>query len=181
MAKTTVAVKTNPPINPNNSVSHLLPGPVQDQLHRHPLVCPFWLADKLHHVNIFAPQPRAVSSDQNNIARCITALARHGKQGRVSEYDKVMPPIRAGIAEIFFFKEFPCQEKASHRKSQASKHRQNGSLQRLGHCPESFCCVDCAGGRSDHLEATPGIEPGYTDLQSAASPLRHVALFPDAE
>jgi hypothetical protein len=25
------------------------------------------------------------------------------------------------------------------------------------------------------LEATPGIEPGYTDLQSAASPLRHVA------
>ena len=26
------------------------------------------------------------------------------------------------------------------------------------------------------LEATPGIEPGYTDLQSAASPLRHVAL-----
>ncbi len=26
------------------------------------------------------------------------------------------------------------------------------------------------------LEATPGIEPGYTDLQSVASPLRHVAL-----
>lgn len=26
------------------------------------------------------------------------------------------------------------------------------------------------------LEATPGIEPGYTDLQSAASPLRHVAI-----
>src|ERR1700761_7623978 len=25
------------------------------------------------------------------------------------------------------------------------------------------------------LEATPGIEPGFTDLQSAASPLRHVA------
>jgi hypothetical protein len=25
------------------------------------------------------------------------------------------------------------------------------------------------------LEATPGIEPGCTDLQSAASPLRHVA------
>ena len=25
------------------------------------------------------------------------------------------------------------------------------------------------------VEATPGIEPGYTDLQSAASPLRHVA------
>ena len=25
------------------------------------------------------------------------------------------------------------------------------------------------------MEATPGIEPGYTDLQSAASPLRHVA------
>jgi hypothetical protein len=25
------------------------------------------------------------------------------------------------------------------------------------------------------LEATPGIEPGYADLQSAASPLRHVA------
>ncbi len=27
------------------------------------------------------------------------------------------------------------------------------------------------------LEATPGIEPGYADLQSDASPLRHVALF----
>ena len=26
------------------------------------------------------------------------------------------------------------------------------------------------------LEATPGIEPGYTDLQSVASPLRHVAI-----
>jgi hypothetical protein len=26
------------------------------------------------------------------------------------------------------------------------------------------------------LEATPGIEPGFTDLQSAASPLRHVAF-----
>jgi hypothetical protein len=25
------------------------------------------------------------------------------------------------------------------------------------------------------LEATPGIEPGYTALQAAASPLRHVA------
>jgi hypothetical protein len=25
------------------------------------------------------------------------------------------------------------------------------------------------------LEAPPGIEPGYTDLQSAASPLRHGA------
>ena len=27
-----------------------------------------------------------------------------------------------------------------------------------------------------YVEATPGIEPGYADLQSAASPLRHVAL-----
>src|SRR5690349_4058819 len=27
------------------------------------------------------------------------------------------------------------------------------------------------------MEATPGIEPGYADLQSAASPLRHVALL----
>jgi hypothetical protein len=26
------------------------------------------------------------------------------------------------------------------------------------------------------LEASPGIEPGYTDLQSAASPLRHEAF-----
>ncbi|MEN9874579.1 MAG: hypothetical protein RL186_1476, partial [Pseudomonadota bacterium] len=26
------------------------------------------------------------------------------------------------------------------------------------------------------LEASPGIEPGYADLQSAASPLRHEAL-----
>ena len=25
------------------------------------------------------------------------------------------------------------------------------------------------------MEATPGIEPGFADLQSAASPLRHVA------
>ena len=31
-----------------------------------------------------------------------------------------------------------------------------------------------------NLEATPGIEPGYTDLQSAASPLRHVALVVSA-
>jgi hypothetical protein len=30
---------------------------------------------------------------------------------------------------------------------------------------------------ASELEATPGIEPGYTDLQSAASPLRHVAWF----
>jgi hypothetical protein len=28
----------------------------------------------------------------------------------------------------------------------------------------------------EQVEATPGIEPGYADLQSAASPLRHVAL-----
>ena len=27
------------------------------------------------------------------------------------------------------------------------------------------------------MEATPGIEPGYTALQAAASPLRHVANF----
>ena len=27
----------------------------------------------------------------------------------------------------------------------------------------------------ERMEATPGIEPGFTDLQSAASPLRHVA------
>ena len=27
-----------------------------------------------------------------------------------------------------------------------------------------------------NLEAAPGIEPGYTDLQSAASPLRHAAI-----
>jgi|KBSMisStaDraftv2_1062788.scaffolds.fasta_scaffold83942_1 hypothetical protein len=27
------------------------------------------------------------------------------------------------------------------------------------------------------LEATPGIEPGFADLQSAASPLRHVAPY----
>ncbi len=26
------------------------------------------------------------------------------------------------------------------------------------------------------MEAPPGIEPGYTDLQSAASPLRHGAF-----
>ncbi len=29
------------------------------------------------------------------------------------------------------------------------------------------------------MEAEPGIEPGYTDLQSAASPLCHPALFPE--
>ena len=29
---------------------------------------------------------------------------------------------------------------------------------------------------AENLEAPPGIEPGYTDLQSAASPLRHGAL-----
>lgn len=28
----------------------------------------------------------------------------------------------------------------------------------------------------ENLEASPGIEPGYTDLQSAASPFRHEAL-----
>lgn len=32
-----------------------------------------------------------------------------------------------------------------------------------------------SGKCQDFLEATPGIEPGYADLQSAASPLRHVA------
>ena len=31
------------------------------------------------------------------------------------------------------------------------------------------------------LEATPGIEPGCTDLQSAASPLRHVAYLVGAK
>ena len=30
------------------------------------------------------------------------------------------------------------------------------------------------------LEAPPGIEPGYTDLQSAASPLRHGAVSTSA-
>jgi hypothetical protein len=29
--------------------------------------------------------------------------------------------------------------------------------------------------REQGMEATPGIEPGFADLQSAASPLRHVA------
>ena len=36
-----------------------------------------------------------------------------------------------------------------------------------GRCPKLQTVGD--------LEATPGIEPGYADLQSAASPLRHVA------
>jgi hypothetical protein len=31
------------------------------------------------------------------------------------------------------------------------------------------------GGLGEIMEATPGIEPGCADLQSAASPLRHVA------
>ncbi len=31
-------------------------------------------------------------------------------------------------------------------------------------------------GAGGELEASPGIEPGYTDLQSAASPLRHEAV-----
>jgi hypothetical protein len=39
-------------------------------------------------------------------------------------------------------------------------------------------CKACWTGRlrQKRVEATPGIEPGYADLQSAASPLRHVAL-----
>ena len=55
-----------------------------------------------------------------------------------------------------------------------------------GHPGERFCthCARCStrhfapwGRRAEQcrLEATPGIEPGYADLQSAASPLRHVA------
>ena len=36
-------------------------------------------------------------------------------------------------------------------------------------------CVCHAGSPVENLEASPGIEPGYTDLQSAASPLRHEA------
>ena len=36
------------------------------------------------------------------------------------------------------------------------------------------------GGHFMRLEATPGIEPGYADLQSAASPLRHVAVHTEA-
>ncbi len=36
-------------------------------------------------------------------------------------------------------------------------------------------CASKKRRKSKKLEATPGIEPGYTDLQSAASPLRHVA------
>ena len=32
--------------------------------------------------------------------------------------------------------------------------------------------------KKSEVEATPGIEPGYADLQSAASPLRHVAPAP---
>ena len=35
--------------------------------------------------------------------------------------------------------------------------------------PENMCLA--------YLEASPGIEPGYTDLQSAASPLRHEAGY----
>src|SRR5689334_12290614 len=38
---------------------------------------------------------------------------------------------------------------------------------------ETACRAEAAEQR--RLEATPGIEPGYADLQSAASPLRHVA------
>ena len=44
--------------------------------------------------------------------------------------------------------------------------------------PHSIVSVGVCGHlsrRERRLEATPGIEPGFTDLQSAASPLRHVA------
>ena len=34
-----------------------------------------------------------------------------------------------------------------------------------------------AGHDGHSVEATPGIEPGYADLQSTASALRHVAIF----
>ena len=34
-----------------------------------------------------------------------------------------------------------------------------------------------SNGIIENLEATAGIEPAYTDLQSAASPLRHVAIL----
>ena len=37
--------------------------------------------------------------------------------------------------------------------------------------------VDSYGIQSLEMEAEPGIEPGYTDLQSAASPLCHPANF----
>ena len=43
----------------------------------------------------------------------------------------------------------------------------------------SFACQQRTNEINDFrrpLEATPGIEPGYADLQSDASPLRHVAL-----
>ena len=33
------------------------------------------------------------------------------------------------------------------------------------------------GSRDKNMEATAGIEPAYTALQAAASPLRHVASF----
>ena len=36
--------------------------------------------------------------------------------------------------------------------------------------------IPCSANPEKKLEASPGIEPGYADLQSAASPLRHEAL-----
>jgi hypothetical protein len=45
------------------------------------------------------------------------------------------------------------------------------------------CTAVCGCVNFELMEATPGIEPGFADLQSAASPLRHVAsrLIPAEE
>lgn len=40
---------------------------------------------------------------------------------------------------------------------------------------QNKACFCRAAQPIEILEASPGIEPGYTDLQSAASPLRHEA------
>jgi hypothetical protein len=49
-----------------------------------------------------------------------------------------------------------------------------------GGCPAAVSKAVPPGalkGKFQRVEATPGIEPGCADLQSAASPLRHVALM----
>ena len=55
-----------------------------------------------------------------------------------------------------------------HAAMQTAYNKAVTPLQRSADSPENA---------EKYVEATPGIEPGYADLQSAASPLRHVALL----